>query len=240
MVFTCAAAVELHVIACAHHGCCGDAYAGCLHQMALRDGCTTNIWQLALLLAASTCTLCAVWCRMQGQRHQSLPTHVMNGLDAQLLVIKGGQSAPDQSQSYVQVPHKSPQHTDNLCYKPALRAVTAYSTSVMATMSVCSIHIARPIREKANPTHSTNQGHKHPQPLGSAHMPTLRAVTAYSMHDMTFMSLCSTWLPTLRCTKISPGARPRIWFACGVSARCAQHGDSLFTGIHMTKLVTSD
>jgi hypothetical protein len=41
----------------------------------------------------------------------------------------------------------------------------------------------------------------------------LSALTAYSRHAMAFMSVCSARLPTLRCTKISPGARPRIWLA---------------------------
>lgn len=42
---------------------------------------------------------------------------------------------------------------------------------------------------------------------------TFRAVTAYSRQDMAFMSLWVTRLPTLRCTKTSPGPRPISWLA---------------------------
>lgn len=44
---------------------------------------------------------------------------------------------------------------------------------------------------------------------------TLRLLTAYSRQAMRLRSVCMAWLPTLRCTKISPGASPRIWLACG-------------------------
>jgi hypothetical protein len=39
---------------------------------------------------------------------------------------------------------------------------------------------------------------------------------------MAFMSVWRAWLPTLRWTKMAPGARPRIWLACflgGVEGR---------------------
>ena len=47
---------------------------------------------------------------------------------------------------------------------------------------------------------------------------TLRALTAYSRHVMQLRSLCVARLPTLRCTKTSPGARPKMVLACKAAA----------------------